>query len=59
MLHNVFAGLKQQLINMLNAANAPMLETTTQEGIIAKADGSSIVLQERKEVDRQVKTVTP
>ena len=50
---------KQQLLNMLNAVNAPMLETSTQERSIPNADGSSIVLQQRKEVERQIKTLAP
>ena len=36
-----------------------MLETSTQERSIPNADGSCFVLQQRKEVERQIKTLAP
>ena len=56
------ADFKQQLLNMLAGAGgvAPTItENSTHEQVIPNADGSSIVLQQRKEVERQVKTIAP
>ena len=40
-------------------ANNTTIITDTQEQLIPNADGSSIVLQQRKEVERQIKTLAP
>ena len=42
---------KKKRLNMLNAVNSPMLETSTQEGCIPNDDGSSIVLQQKKRLN--------
>ena len=53
------ADFMQQLINMLVASYSLVIENITQERIIPTADGSRIVVQQRKDVERQIKTLPP
>ena len=49
----------KQLTNLLGASNLASSESSIQERVIPNADGSSILLQQRKDVERQIKTLQP